>query len=193
MKEVELEDLRVRRTRKLLSDALFNLLSRNDFKKINVNDICEIAMVNRATFYNHFNDKEDLLKYMLDDIQEKMFEKSIENATFNSSKEMYITLISNVIDFLIENYDKVVQIMKNNSEKMTSLLTNTIKKSIKYLLSKNQFDEKYTLPTDIIVNFFTGGLAMVGLDLLNNKESYSKEEILKFCEILFNEKIYIQI
>ena len=33
------EDLRVKRTRKLLSESLIDLLSKKDFSKINVNDI----------------------------------------------------------------------------------------------------------------------------------------------------------
>ena len=58
------EDLRVVRTKKLLTDSLKNLLQEKSFDKITVNDICERAMVHRATFYNHFNDKTDLVNYI---------------------------------------------------------------------------------------------------------------------------------
>lgn len=57
----EQEDLRVRRTRKLLWDALMALLVERDFEKISVKDICEQAMVHRTTFYKHYEDKHDLL------------------------------------------------------------------------------------------------------------------------------------
>ena len=53
-KNEDKEDLRVIRTRKLLSTALFDLMAEKDFSQITVNDICEKAMVRRATFYNHF-------------------------------------------------------------------------------------------------------------------------------------------
>lgn len=50
-------DLRVRRTRKLLQDALINLMTERSFDSITVAEITERAMVNRATFYRHFRDK----------------------------------------------------------------------------------------------------------------------------------------
>lgn len=182
------EDLRVKRTRKLLSESLIDLLSKKDFSKINVNDICENAMIHRATFYNHFYDKEDLLNYTLDEIQEDLFEKSIENTVFNNSKEMYISLMSTIFDFLIENKVKIISIIRNNSEKLTTTLVNTIKKSINYLISKNKFKEQYTLPIEVIVNFYTGGFSMLGLDWIEHTDKYSKEDLLNFCNILFNEE-----
>lgn len=54
-------DLRVRRTRKLLWDALMALITERDFDSVSVNDICDRAMVHRTTFYNHYQDKYDLL------------------------------------------------------------------------------------------------------------------------------------
>jgi len=44
-------------------NAVLKLLNRRNFEKITVNDICEEALVSRATFYAHFNDKYDLFKY----------------------------------------------------------------------------------------------------------------------------------
>jgi AcrR family transcriptional regulator len=59
------EDLRVRRTRKLLMQALIELTIEKGFSAITVQDIADRAMVNRATFYRHYLDKHDLLdKYM---------------------------------------------------------------------------------------------------------------------------------
>jgi AcrR family transcriptional regulator len=46
-------DPRVRRTRKLLQDALRSLLFERRFSRISVQDIAERATVNRATFYAH--------------------------------------------------------------------------------------------------------------------------------------------
>ena len=62
-------DLRVKKTYKLLSDALLKLLEEKNFDEIKLTEICELAMVHKTTFYNHFNDKYDLLKYTLQCIQ----------------------------------------------------------------------------------------------------------------------------
>ena len=50
-------DLRVRRTKKMLIDALGNLLEKHTYTSISVNMICDTAMVHRTTFYKHFYDK----------------------------------------------------------------------------------------------------------------------------------------
>jgi AcrR family transcriptional regulator len=58
----EQADLRVRRTHKLLWEALMAELSERAFEEITVTDICERAMVHRTTFYKHYEDKYDLLE-----------------------------------------------------------------------------------------------------------------------------------
>src|ERR1051326_8145510 len=55
-------DLRVRRTHKLLWQALLAELAERPFEEITVSAICERAMVHRTTFYKHYQDKYDLLE-----------------------------------------------------------------------------------------------------------------------------------
>jgi AcrR family transcriptional regulator len=54
-------DPRARRTRQLLQGAFVALLAEKSFHAITVQDIAERATVNRATFYAHFEDKQELL------------------------------------------------------------------------------------------------------------------------------------
>jgi AcrR family transcriptional regulator len=56
------EDLRVRRTRKLLMEALISLTLEQGFTAVSVRAITERAMVNRGTFYHHYEDKYDLVR-----------------------------------------------------------------------------------------------------------------------------------
>ena len=51
------EDPRVRRTRKLLQDALVELIGDRSFESITVRDIARAATGNHATFYRHYQDK----------------------------------------------------------------------------------------------------------------------------------------
>lgn len=54
-------DPRVQRTHQLLQKALIELLKEKEFHKITVQDITQRAGVNRATFYDRFEDKFALL------------------------------------------------------------------------------------------------------------------------------------
>ena len=57
------EDLRVKRTHKLLQEALIELTVQKGFSAVAVSDITKYAGVNRATFYRHYEDKFDLLNH----------------------------------------------------------------------------------------------------------------------------------
>ena len=58
-------DPRIRRTRQLLHQALAKLLETKEFAKISVQDVAELATLNRATFYDHYPDKFALLECMV--------------------------------------------------------------------------------------------------------------------------------
>lgn len=58
-------DPRVLRTRKLIMDSFMELSSQKEFKDITIKDITTEAMINRATFYYHFEDIYDLLEKVL--------------------------------------------------------------------------------------------------------------------------------
>src|SRR5262245_45654368 len=62
------QDLRVIRTRRMLRDAMMALVIQKGFDSVTVNDIVKLAMVNRATFYRHYQDKYDLVESYLDEL-----------------------------------------------------------------------------------------------------------------------------
>lgn len=68
MQNIHADDLRVRRTRKLLRDALIELTTEQGFESVSVQAITERAMVNRATFYRHYQDKYDLVMATIKDV-----------------------------------------------------------------------------------------------------------------------------
>jgi len=68
-------DLRIRRTRKLLTQALIEGTVEKGFAALTVRDITRRAMVNRSTFYRHYLDKYDLLEQHLNEIYEVLEEE----------------------------------------------------------------------------------------------------------------------
>lgn len=65
-------DRRVLRTRRLLREALVNLILERGWDAVTVLDVCHEADVGRSTFYAHFGDKEDLLVSGFDDLHQTM-------------------------------------------------------------------------------------------------------------------------
>jgi AcrR family transcriptional regulator len=66
-KKLKKIDPRVMRTRQQLRDALVSLIEEKGFDALTVQDITDRAGLNRATFYLHYRDKQDLLEKSLRD------------------------------------------------------------------------------------------------------------------------------
>lgn len=56
------ENRRVRMTKRLMKDALLELLEDQNLANISVTAVCETADVHRSTFYNYYTDPADLLR-----------------------------------------------------------------------------------------------------------------------------------
>lgn len=57
-------DARVRYTRMIIQQTFLKLLKEKPIAKITVKEICELAEINRTTFYKHYSDPYDLLKQL---------------------------------------------------------------------------------------------------------------------------------
>jgi len=68
------EDLRVRRTRRLLADALVELTLERPFEAITIRQLTERAAIGYATFFRHYKNKEELLSAMLQDVLSELLE-----------------------------------------------------------------------------------------------------------------------
>jgi AcrR family transcriptional regulator len=66
------QDRRVRRTRRMLVEALLALILEKGYAKITVQDILDRADVGRSTFYAHFRDREALLVACFDNLRDEL-------------------------------------------------------------------------------------------------------------------------
>lgn len=55
-------DLRIIKTKAAIRKAFLDLLKEKPFNQITINDITKAAMINRSTFYLHYQDKYDLME-----------------------------------------------------------------------------------------------------------------------------------
>lgn len=76
-------DRRVEKSKKAITDALIKLMTEKDFEKITINEIADLANVNRGTVYFHFSDKYDLLNYCI----EAHLNELVESCHLNENNE----------------------------------------------------------------------------------------------------------
>jgi len=104
MSHEEQTDLRVRRTHKFLQDAMIELIIEKGFDAITVGDIAERAMINRATFYRHYQDKYDLVAKIFEETMNQLVENmkpihkdTVAGATENPP-EIWIQIFEHVAE-----------------------------------------------------------------------------------------------
>lgn len=86
-------DPRVIRTRRDLVASMCTLMREKSFSKISVQDIAEEAIINRATFYAHFEDKYALLEYLvLGGFEDRLNSKIEANSGFAPENIRLLTL-----------------------------------------------------------------------------------------------------
>lgn len=98
-------DLRIRKTRKAITDAMVELMYEEGFENITIKQIIDRAMVNRSTFYAHYRDKYDLR----DKIEEQLLEDFANQAMTGlsmalkkgfSDSEVLLTHIDEMLSYL---------------------------------------------------------------------------------------------
>ena len=71
MKNIKKPDRRIKRTKNLIKQSLTDLLKERELQDISITELCDIADINRKTFYNHFPD----IRAVLDEIENENIEK----------------------------------------------------------------------------------------------------------------------
>ncbi|MFK7803503.1 MAG: TetR/AcrR family transcriptional regulator [Anaerolineae bacterium] len=98
-------DPRVIRTRRDLVGSMCTLMREKPFNKISVQDITEEAIINRATFYAHFEDKYALLEYLvLASFEQKLNSRIRPHLGFTPENLRFLTLTT--CEFLEEFNDR---------------------------------------------------------------------------------------
>ena len=78
--------LRLRRTQKLLREALIELIEEQGFEALTVGEITERAMVSRAAFYRNYQDKYALVEQIFEEAMQALFTAIAEPGKAHSRK-----------------------------------------------------------------------------------------------------------
>ena len=169
-------DLRIIKTKKVIYEALIDLMKEKTFEEIKVSDICNKALINRSTFYAHYEDKYELLVEFINDLKS------------NFTREYYMELIKLFIDHVEEYRDIYSSIMTNNRNSiMMDILLSVINEDISKKIKNDKRNS--SIPKVIIAKFYLGGLLSLGIEWLENTNKYTKEEIYNFLNKLIPENI----
>ena len=184
-------DLRTQRTYKLLKDSLLQLLSQKSFDIIRVNDICDLAMVHRTTFYSHFNDKYEFLDYVIKET-EKDIVGNISEDQFDTPRSFYTSLISNVLDYLGSNKPFFRSLIQNNySTGIFTVVHNYTIKQVTLLFEKQiKSGLKFDVPTSVMAEFYSGAVTSTIIWWLQSNSKISENDLKKYMVSLLFDHVF---
>lgn len=185
---VKKTDLRVIKTKNLIYNTLIELMKDKTFEEIKVSDICNKALINRSTFYSHYEDKYDLLVDFINSLKDEFVTELNKNNSNLDTKEYYIELIKIFLNHIEERKEMYTSIMINNRNSiMMDILLDVVNNDLLKKMSSDEF--KSSIPSDIIAKFYLGGVINIGVEWLKDNNKYSKDDIIKYISELIPDNL----
>jgi len=169
-------DPRVSRTKELFENALLDLMEEKEYNKITVQEIAKRSTLNRATFYLHYYDKEELLQTYLDDALEVLEESvRISEAEFkylsNEPHPVFIRMFEQMM-----KHGRFYKIMLADN-KIPSFSSQVIKIIERFVRSASDYLEKdgieKSVPNEIAVAYVSSAYLGVIIWWLKNDMPYT--------------------
>lgn len=88
MENMEKVDKRIRRTKKILTEALIDILKEKNVEDITVSELAKRADVTRTTFYQYYRDPVDMLEQLQYEITQDI-QKIVERTEGGNAEEFF--------------------------------------------------------------------------------------------------------
>ena len=178
------EDLRVLKTRASLYRGLLELMKTKTFESIKVSEICDISMINRSTFYDHFNDKYELLQSSMNSVREELLASIDVDQSITNIRDYYLLILKGLLAHIDKNksfYSSIVKI--NNNSIARDMMTNALLDSISSEIDINYIN-KTSIPTRTFVLFYSSGIINVIIDSLIDNSNFNVNRLYQYFEHL---------
>src|SRR5579885_1585935 len=92
------DNLRVRRTKLLLREALIALIEERGFEALTIGELTERAMVSRAAFYRHYQDKYDLVEQIFEEAMSSLLNE-IGDLGQEHPAEVWVKFFEHIVQY----------------------------------------------------------------------------------------------
>ena len=149
-----------RRTLDALSGAMLFLLSEKSFEEITVGALCEQAQYPRATFYNYFDDKYDLLNYCWLSLAEKIGLSEYRHAPEN---EMLYLFFDRIYAFTKQYSAHIGHVLSHNPEigYMFSSFRNFLSSRMRRIFRECPDALHKDIPNELLADHYSNTLFLV--------------------------------
>lgn len=150
------KDLRVLKTKTAIRNAFLQLLQKKELNQISISEIANLALIDRKTFYSHYNGIFDLVDEIEDDIITTIGELvlNIDAYNFFSDPMVILSVLKTVTEHDSFIFARTLS-MKGNDKLLTKFVDSIKMLVVKELKSKLDMPDK---KLEILVDFNISGM-----------------------------------
>ena len=167
---MEKKDARKRYTQMVLKQSLLKLLKEKPVNKITVKEVCELAQLNRATFYAHYSD----CFALLESIENELIGAFEQSLRYVNSFDV-TALIEAIYDMIDRKACSALILGNTSSTVLKRMIALAKKDSIAYW--RRELPMARDAELEMMYTHLSNGLMHV---VVEDYDRYSKEEIIRF-------------
>lgn len=184
------EDRRVRKSKRAIKQAFIQLLTENNLDHITIQEISDLADVNRGTFYLNYEDKYALLDEMeneqIEEIKGYVDIRKMDLSTKTSDRfieEFANKVIKNVITHIEQNME-FYQVILNleRKSKIEEQLADIVRSNIKHLIGNK--DNVFGIPENYYLSYVVGSMMSMIKYWVSDENRVSVEELVNYVSTI---------
>ena len=155
-------------------------------------EICDKAMVHRATFYKHFEDKYHFMEYVMKEKIREFYENNNSHDLYNEPRLFFRNLVSNVIDFIYANKKMLkISVSPSNNGSFIDSVHKIVSEEILGLLEDfEKHGVELKVPAVVGAQYFAGGiLSLIKWWILSDSDT-PKEQVINYFDTLIEDYEY---
>ena len=169
------------RSRKLINEALADLLTEKPLDKITVTDVVKRADINRGTFYAHYRDIPDVVDHLIQQTFSAIRDAMIAQTEMPSNMGLvFLTAIQTILEEDLPFYRKIL-----NSSASSLMQEQLVSIVLDFLVEhKDRFYQGSQEEYQIAIRFCAGGLSNLYRDWFSGKLTCSLSELTQIGDAL---------
>lgn len=171
------------RTLQAFSDTMYQLIGKKDFEDISVNEICQISNFPRATFYNYFDDKYDLLNYCWYLIVNGLRGEKHRAIRATSDLKLYLDRLYELFD----SHRELLQHIVLHNPVDSALFTNFnayLRKTLREIFTNDLTHYDDRIPLSMLVTHFSNTVMMMLVAMFLQEDPISLNQAHEYLGIL---------
>lgn len=179
-------DPRIIKTLRQIDSALLENLKTQEFQKITIDMLCQVALINRSTFYKYYRDKHDLLNRYLGRILDE-FKAAFDSTDFilatpsSVGEQRYADNFRRSMDFLYANRETYrilwnASIGRNIYDEMVTIVQQNILTTLRASISTAESSKLYQ---DLYSRLFAANMMELVCWWIQNDQQVSADDVLR--------------